>query len=150
MVSAGGGGRIHIGLTNKTPNHPTGGGHPAPLDEVTPAFLRRAAQDLGVANANNNVQDPVPPNSLMNRRQAASGSSSNLAGGSLPDSSFYGADASALDGTFVSIRDLNDDDDVPSVDNDRWSSPSRTGKEGSNADFATKTTSLLGSRKQMS
>ena len=32
-----------------------------------------------------------------------------------PESSFYGADASALDGTFVSIRDLNEEDDVPSV-----------------------------------
>jgi len=151
-------------LLNKTPN-PIRAGGSSSLAEVTPAFLRRAAQDLGVASnntninagsgVNSNLQEPVPPNSLMNRRDRPATSSNNnmINSSTIPDSSFYGADASALDGTFVSIRDLNDDDDVPSVDNEQyWNSNSTTGKDedrGDSADgFATETTSLLGGRKK--
>eukprot|EP00581_Thalassiosira_minuscula_P012015 CAMPEP_0183729608 /NCGR_PEP_ID=MMETSP0737-20130205/30716_1 /TAXON_ID=385413 /ORGANISM="Thalassiosira miniscula, Strain CCMP1093" /LENGTH=957 /DNA_ID=CAMNT_0025961841 /DNA_START=49 /DNA_END=2922 /DNA_ORIENTATION=+ len=128
--------------------------------EVTPAFLRRAAQDIGLTKTvkasnqrpdpnTNPQQEPVPPNTLMYRRDrpAMSTTSNNIMNSSIPDSSFYGADASALDGTFVSIRDLNDDDDVPSVDNVWDTSIDRKGD--GDASFPTETTSLLGSRAQM-
>eukprot|EP00985_Skeletonema_marinoi_P021031 scaffold12680_cov73-Skeletonema_marinoi.AAC.1 len=66
-------------------------------------------------NANTaRVINPQPPNTLSMLRE------NNNNNDDMPDSSFYGADASALDGTFVSIRDLNDDDDVPSIDNENW------------------------------
>ena len=101
--------------------------------DSTPAFLRRAAQQ----------QETIPPNSLMHRSN-----NNNNHIESIPESSFYGADASALDGTFVSIRDLGDDDDVPSI-NDVWMSPSKNsdpGGRGSDASssFPTESTSLLG------
>mmetsp|Transcript_25522 Transcript_25522/g.61370 ORF Transcript_25522/g.61370 Transcript_25522/m.61370 type:complete len:936 (-) Transcript_25522:310-3117(-) len=145
--------RTQIGLVHKTPI-PIRNDGSSSLAEVTPAFLRRAAQDLGVTanissatsrHVNSNLQGPVPPNSLMNRRERPATSTS--VSSSIPDSSFYGADASALDGTFVSIRDLNDDDDVPSVDNDQWNS-STIGRGETDADFPTESSSLLG-RKQM-
>mmetsp|Transcript_35837 Transcript_35837/g.64532 ORF Transcript_35837/g.64532 Transcript_35837/m.64532 type:complete len:926 (+) Transcript_35837:122-2899(+) len=146
-------GRIQRGPLRKTFRQTTE--RSSSLAEVTPAFLRRAAQDIGLAknihaaasnDVNSNLQEPVPPNSLMNRRDrpAMSTSSNNIMNSSIPDSSFYGADASALDGTFVSIRDLDDDDDVPSIDNDQWNST--TGKEDSEAGFPTETTSLLGGK----
>ena len=136
------------------------------MAEVTPAFLRRAAQDLGESTSNENghihnqsrssanpnqyVTMPPPPNSLMMRRDRLLNAipiNSNV-DISIPDTSFYGADASALDGTFVSIRDLNDDDDVPSVGNERdyygtytqWNAPNDKGQE---EQFPTETTSLL-------
>ncbi|KAL3761714.1 hypothetical protein ACHAW5_005965 [Stephanodiscus triporus] len=132
---------------NNTPN-PVKPGGSSSLTEVTPAFLRRAAQELGVTNSINaaramssNTKEPVPPNALMYRkdRPETSATSNHLMNHPIPDSSFFGADASALDGTFVSIRDLNDDDDVPSVDNSRWNS-STTRK---NVDYPTETSSLL-------
>lgn len=144
-------------MQHNTPN-PTGAS--ASLAEVTPAFLRRAAQDLGMAKHVNN--EPPPPNSLLMVRDRVvntviqdHASLSNI-DNAIPDTSFFGADASALDGTFVSIRDLNDDDDVPSIDNDRnayggagysqWSNVTNNGK-GSDASFPTETTSLLGRKK---
>jgi len=140
--------------TETTPNpiNPVGGS--SSLTEVTPAFLRRAAQELGVTNsinpvrvANSKTKDPVPPNSLTYRRDrpATSATSNHLTNHPNPDSSFFGADASALDGTFVSIRDLNDDDDVPSVDNGQWNSSTTQ----NNADFHTETTSLLKGKQTM-
>ncbi len=140
--------------TETTPNpiNPVGGS--SSLTEVTPAFLRRAAQELGVTNsinpvrvANSKTKDPVPPNSLTYRRDrpATSATSNHLTNHPNPDSSFFGADASALDGTFVSIRDLNDDDDVPSVDNGQWNSSTTQ----NNADFPTETTSLLKGKQTM-
>ena len=82
-------------------------------DTNTPAFLRRARD----TNANTNINTAhvvINPNTLSMLRD--NNTSNNNADGyntAMPDSSFYGADASALDGTFVAIRDLNDDDDVP-------------------------------------
>ena len=100
-----------------------GGGPSSTLTEVTPAFLRRAAQELGVtqsinaamySRAHKNITTTmIPPNSLINNHTTTTRGEERIT-----DSSFYGADASALDGTFVSIRDLNDDDDVPSVNDD--------------------------------
>ncbi|KAL9181136.1 hypothetical protein ACHAXT_009941 [Thalassiosira profunda] len=138
-----------------------GKGHKTPLHkakeslaEVTPAFIRRAAKDLGVSGKGgrgaNHLQDPVPPNSLVNRRDRSATNAKDVVHGStIPESSFAGADAAALDGTFVSIRDLNDDDDVPSVDNDRWNaSPAGKGGE-SDAGFPTESTSLLGEKDKL-
>jgi hypothetical protein len=143
------------------------------LAEVTPAFLRRAAQDLGIDTSisntaaattttaadhrgrlvsNNSRDSMIPPNSLVNRRTKTA-FPHNISGTnttnqrSAPDSSFYGADASALNGTFVSIRDLSDDDDVPSVDN--VVVPSKYSTAGKDVDFPTEKTSLLGEKKSM-
>ena len=141
---------------------------PSLAAEVTPAFLRRAAADLGINTKQSSDKEMgkdviVPPNSLLNRRNSNNNNNNNM-GSSNSESSFYGADASALDGTFVSIRDLNDDDDVPSVDNGDgtdWISPSnniiggnnnhnlgRTKEGGSDtsSSFPTETTSLLGDK----
>mmetsp|Transcript_19441 Transcript_19441/g.38991 ORF Transcript_19441/g.38991 Transcript_19441/m.38991 type:complete len:958 (-) Transcript_19441:227-3100(-) len=145
------------------------------LEEVTPAFLRRAAQDsLATHNSVNNNFDasklhgnPQPPNSLSMRRDkttlnstdvsstfTATTVTNNYVESSIPDSSFYGADASALDSTFVSIRDLNDDDDVPSIDNEqeflggaRYSQWSGSNDRERNGYYANETTSLLGKKK---
>lgn len=148
--------QVVIGRTN---NHrkPTREEVSPSLSEVTPAFLRRAAQDLGITTSINNAttttdrgilpnpREPIPPNSLVNRRTTKLGATNNH---TLPDSSFYGADASALNGTFVSIRDLDDDDDVPSVDNVQSNYPTTNGKEivVSDVDFPTEKTSLLGEK----
>jgi len=109
--------------------------------DSTPAFLRRAAQQQ---------QETIPPNSIMHRSNNNNNNNNHNNIESIPESSFYGADASALDGTFVSIRDLGDDDDVPSI-NDVCMSPSKNsnvvGRGGSSSDassFPTESTSLLG------
>jgi hypothetical protein len=144
--------RIRREKLNDTPNPTSLKGSPS-LAEVTPAFLRRAAQELGVTHPINstrmlssNRKEPVPPNSMMySRDRPATAAHNHLVNNPIPDSSFFGADASALDGTFVSIRDLTDDDDVPSVDNRRWNS-STTER---NADLPTETTSLLKGKKTM-
>jgi len=133
-------GRLHNSNTTYTTPSPTihevvggGGGPSSSLAEVTPAFLRRAAQELGVTksinaamhsragrggggrdNIHNDIISIVPPNSLLNNHTTATRGLEDR----ITDTSFYGADASALDGTFVSIRDLNDDDDVPSINYD--------------------------------
>lgn len=129
-------GRFYNSSTYTTPSptmHEVASG--GALTEVTPAFLRRAAQELGVTesinaamhsragrgggrggkdNQNHNfITAIVPHNSLLNNHTTITRGEDRIA-----DTSFYGADASALDGTFVSIRDLNDDDDVPSVNDD--------------------------------
>ena len=106
---------------------PAAAGVSLPVD-ITPAFLRRAARGLAPT-------EECPD--LVGVRSAFG-----------PDSSFCGADASALDGTFVSIRDLDDDDDVPSVDNACWQHETEGGREEGRdrgSDFATETSSLLGS-----
>ncbi|KAL7466044.1 hypothetical protein ACHAXS_006347 [Conticribra weissflogii] len=144
------------------------------LEEVTPAFLRRAARDsVATHNNGNNIDasrlnnNPLPPNSLSMRRDkhtlsntevlstfTATTVTNDYVESSMPDSSFYGADASALDNTFVSIRDLNDDDDVPSIDNEQellgdvkysqWSG--NNGRER-NEHYPNESTSLLGKKK---
>lgn len=109
---------------------------PSRPDE-TPAFIRRAAADDRAGS--------VPPSSLARPRRprdgpeaAAAATEVETALRDLQDSSFLGADASPLDGTFVSIRDLDGDDDVTSVD--RWAgSPDR-----GDGPFPTESTSLLG------
>jgi hypothetical protein len=80
--------------------------------DATPAFLRRAARDMNGNAAAARVINPQPPNTLPMLRDNRNKYNNDL--------SFVGADASALDGTFISIRDLNEDDDVPSIDNDKW------------------------------
>ncbi|KAL7531807.1 hypothetical protein ACHAWF_003925 [Thalassiosira exigua] len=149
---------------------PTGDDASASLAEVTPAFLRRAQQDLGVAPPGGAGRTSVrSPNTLPHRRAASiaasnapshapssrpasrappPSSASALLNASDPASSFLGADASALDGTFVSVRDLDDDDDVPSVDDARWNHDvSRIGEGEDDDRFPTEGTSLLGRRR---
>ena len=110
--------------------------------DATPAFLRRARD----TNANTNINTAhvvINPNTLSMLRD--NNTSNNNADGyntAMPDSSFYGADASALDGTFVSIRDLNDDDDVPSIDNE-WNNSTFDRQSDVSSGFPTETTSLL-------
>jgi len=111
--------------------------------DATPAFLRRAARVMnGNANTAPRVINPQPPNSLSMLRE------NNNNNDDMPDSSFYGADASALDGTFVSIRDLNDDDDVPSIDNENWNNSTFDRQSDASSGFPTETTSLLQQHQQ--
>jgi membrane associated rhomboid family serine protease len=115
--------------------------------DATPAFLRRAARDMN-ANANTaRVINPQPPNTLSMLRDNNNNNNANDYSNTMPDSSFYGADASALDGTFVSIRDLNDDDDVPSIDND-WNNSTFDRHSDVSSGFPTETTSLLQQHQQ--
>ena len=106
--------------------------------DATPAFLRRAARDMNGHGNTAHVTYPQPPNTLPMLRE-----NNNSDQNDMPDSSFYGADASALDGTFVSIRDLNDDDDVPSIDNDNWNNSTFDRQSDASSGFPTETTSLL-------
>ncbi len=114
--------------------------------DATPAFLRRAAGEMkdNTTNANEaRIVNPQPPNTLSMLRE------NNTNNHDMPDSSFYGADASALDGTFVSIRDLNDDDDVPSIDNENWNNSTFDRQSDlSSGGFPTETTSLLQQHQQ--
>ena len=105
--------------------------------DATPAFLRRAAKEMDDDDDARAI-DPQPPNTLSMLRDNNNNNLNNM-----PDSSFYGADASALDGTFVSIRDLNYDDDVPSVDNERWNNSTFDRQSDISSGFPTETTTLL-------
>ena len=95
-----------------------------PSTEETPAFIRQYARDMIKIADSNLATSPrhiVPPNTLAGVRETTNmnGKSAKLATtSSHNDHSFYGANASPLDSTFVSIRDLNDDDDVPSINNE--------------------------------
>lgn len=109
--------------------------------EETPAFIRRAAMpmdDPWAESKSGGGRGSVPPSSLARTREQER---PQAPAAMMQDSSFLlGADASALDGTFVSVRDLDGDDDVPPVD--RWgASPPRSDADGS---FPTESTSLLG------
>eukprot|EP00804_Cyclotella_cryptica_P013211 CCRYP_006999-RA/>CCRYP_006999-RA protein AED:0.32 eAED:0.33 QI:0/0/0/1/0/0/2/0/867 len=129
-----------------------------PPTEETPAFIRQYAREVIKRADHSHANHPKmmmtlpPPNSLVmvrekdhsNLPKMRHASHSNV-DNSCHDTSFYGADASALDGTFVSIRDLNDDDDdVPSIDNEQ---DVYGGAKYSDARFPTETTSLLSSNR---
>jgi hypothetical protein len=116
--------------------------------DATPAFLRKAARDTNANASAARVINPQPPNTLSMLRDNYHNNNANDYNNTMPDSSFYGADASALDGTFVSIRDLNDDDDVPSVDNDYWNNSTFDRHSDVSSGFPTETTSLLQQHQQ--
>ena len=119
--------------------------------DATPAFLRRAARDdVNAKEAAARVINPQPPNTLSMLRDNHNKNNNNNddANNYYNDASFYGADASALDGTFVSIRDLNEDDDVPSIDNEQWNNSTFDRQSDISSGFPTETTSLLQRQQQ--
>eukprot|EP00956_Cyclotella_meneghiniana_P020251 scaffold35457_cov62-Cyclotella_meneghiniana.AAC.4 len=117
-----------INKSYKTPA-PTKSMSTTPSTEETPAFIRQYARDVMKIADNNLASSPthhasmVPPNSLLGVQREKTTKYSQHTNNQpyyAQDNSFVGADASGLDSTFVSIRDLNDDDDdVPSINNDQ-------------------------------
>ncbi|KAL7514938.1 hypothetical protein ACHAXN_013072 [Cyclotella atomus] len=112
-----------------------------PSTEETPAFIRQYARDIMKIADNNLATSPrhsiIPPTSLLGVREKSNPNYASSNTMSSNNNSFVGADASGLDATFVSIRDLNEDDDVPSINNE-------TPYAKYDGTFPTERTSLLG------
>ena len=115
-------------------------------DETTPAFIRQYARDMMKIVDNNLATSPrhttvVPPASLGVRRHPTQQQQhlQQYSQQQRQEDSFTNADASALDSTFISIRDLNEDDDVPSVNHLLLS----THNNNDDGTFPTERTSLL-------